>query len=106
MDPENKHLWDRFCKLGEMIGDGLHHESDGKWISKEYKQLSRILIPEVKEREKELRKIKTADLAEKMKILLTNKKCSCGGELKQKRLGTLVAYCVLCNSRYIAKYKK
>lgn len=36
----NEHLWRQFEKLGEMMGDGLHHEADGKWISVEYKKLA------------------------------------------------------------------
>jgi len=44
--------WRQFCKLGEMMGDGLHHEADGKWIAIEYKKLSRILIPEIRDVEK------------------------------------------------------
>ena len=42
----NEHLWRQFEKLGEMMGDGLHHEADGKWISVEYKKLAKILCPE------------------------------------------------------------
>jgi hypothetical protein len=30
---DNEHLWRQFCKLGEMMGDGLHYEPDGKWIA-------------------------------------------------------------------------
>lgn len=32
------HLHRQLVKLGDMMGDGLHLEPDGKWISKEYKQ--------------------------------------------------------------------
>ena len=46
---DNEHLWRQFCRLGEMMGDGLHYEPDGKWIAKEYRQLAKILIPEMKE---------------------------------------------------------
>lgn len=42
----DKFLWNQFCRLREMIGDGLHHEEP--WISKEYKKLQKILIPETK----------------------------------------------------------
>ena len=42
----NEHLWRQFEKLGEMIGDGLHLEEDGKWISSEYNKLAKILCPE------------------------------------------------------------
>ena len=44
----NEHFWRRFCRLGEMMGDGLHYEPDGKWIAKEYRKLAKMLIPEMK----------------------------------------------------------
>ena len=47
---ENKHLWDQFIRLGERIGDG-DLGTDEKWISREYKKLSKILVPEIKEAE-------------------------------------------------------
>jgi hypothetical protein len=103
---DNKHLWDRFCKLGEMMGDGLHHESDGAWIKKEYRQLAKTLMPDAFKVDPELRKAKNADLDAKMANLLSQKKCECGGALKQKRSGTLVCYCDACGARYVAKYKK
>ena len=31
---DNEHLWRQFCRLGEMMGDGLHYEPDGKWIER------------------------------------------------------------------------
>lgn len=106
MERDNQFEWNQFCRLGEMIGDGLHYEPDGKWISKEYNRLAKILIPEIKTQDKEKRKRKASNIDEQMKVLLSNKKCSCGGELKQKRSGTKVAYCIVCDSRYVAKSKK
>lgn len=103
---ENEFEWNQFCRLGEMIGDGLHHESDGKWITREYKRLSKILIPEIKEREKEQRKLKAIKINEQMDKILEKNKCSCGGNLKQKRSGSKVCYCLDCNNRYVANYKK
>jgi len=105
MEQNNKHLWEQFCRLGEMIGDGLHYEVDGKWISSEYRKLSRILIPEIKEQEAERRKIKSDDITKKMEAFLVGKQCKCGGKLIQKRKGTLVCYCDKCNARYKARYK-
>lgn len=46
IERENEHEWRQFCRLGEMMGDGLHHEPDGKWIVKEYRKLAKILLPE------------------------------------------------------------
>lgn len=103
---ENQDLWDRFIRLGDMMGDGLHQESDGKWIEKDYKRISRILIPEIKEAEKVKRKNKAIRINQQMDALLQNKKCSCGGQLKQKRSGTIVVYCSICNKRYKAVTKK
>ena len=37
---ENQDLWNRFIRLGDMMGDGLHHEPDGKWIERDYKPIS------------------------------------------------------------------
>ena len=103
---DNSFLWSQFCKLGEMMGDGLHYESDGKWISREYNRLAKILIPEIKETYKKQRKAKSSRIQEQMEELLKVKKCSCGGQLQQKRKGTKVCYCVDCGSKYIAKNKK
>ena len=49
---ENEFEWNQFCRIGEMMGDGLHYEADGKWISKEYKRLAKILLkPSEEEKE-------------------------------------------------------
>lgn len=101
----NEHLWRQFCRLGEMIGDGLHYESDGKWISAEYKRLAKILIPEDKKEHGIIRKIKNANIDSQMAKLLELRKCDCGGEIKQKRSGAKVAYCQSCNQRYVARTK-
>lgn len=106
MSDDKDFLWRQFVKLGDMMGDGLHHESDGKWIVKEYNKLAKILIPELKEQNKEKRKAKAKRVNEQMTRLLAEKKCSCGGSLIQKRSGTKIAYCVECNSRYSARAKK
>jgi len=102
---ENTHLWDRFCRLGEMIGDGLHNEPDGKWISKEYNRLRKILIPK-NEADLAMIRLKNTTTNKIMELLLNSKKCECGGTLKQSRSGSKVAYCEKCNSRYKAKPSK
>ena len=103
---KNEFEWRQFCRLGEMMGDGLHYEPDGKWIAKEYRRLAKILIPEMREENKAIRKLKSASIDEQMKNLLSEKKCECGGDLKQKRSGAKVAYCENCNQRYVARTKK
>lgn len=102
---DNSFEWEQFAKLGEMMGDGLHHEPNGKWIIREYKRLMHILVPEVKEVEAKRRKLKNQQLDENMKNLLSEKRCiqdGCGGNLKQSRLGSKIAYCQTCNCRYKA----
>ena len=105
-DDGNEFLWRQFCKLGEMMGDGLHYEADGKWIPKEYRKLAKILIPEMKEENAIKRKLKAANIDTQMAKLLEVKKCNCGGNIKQARSGAKVAYCEKCNARYVAKPKK
>ena len=104
MSEDNKHLWDRFCRLGEMIGDGLHREPGGSWISRDYKQLSKILVPKT-DFEKAMAKKRSDSIDVQMQELLAKKPCNCGGVIKQARKGSLVAYCQLCNQRYKAKTK-
>lgn len=55
---DNQHLWDRFARLGERIGDGDLEGSEKRWFNREYSKLARILIPELKEQDKEKRKRK------------------------------------------------
>jgi hypothetical protein len=109
MDKErNDFLWRQFCKLGEMMGDGLHYEQDGKWIAKEYRELAKILLPpndEYKRLSTLRRKQKNESVDSKM-VELTKIKCECGGTLKQARSGSKVAYCIDCKSRYKATVKK
>lgn len=105
MKEDNRFLWEQFCKLGEMMGDGLHHEADGKWITKEYNKLARILIPEIREQDKEKRKLKAENIDKQIADLLLVKKCKCGGNLEQKRSGSKVVYCMTCNARYVARSK-
>jgi hypothetical protein len=103
--PAHQFEWRRFCALGEMIGDGLHNEPDGKWISKEYKALSKILIPNIGRKKSKYRQQMNLQIDESMKKLLEHKKCECGGLLVQSRSGSFVCYCEKCNQRYKAKTK-
>lgn len=97
--------WRQFCKLGEMMGDGLHHESDGKWIAKEYRQLAKMLVPGFEDLESKRRKARTDAINESMKKLLLEKRCYCGGIIVQSRSGSKVCYCSKCNQRYKAGKK-
>lgn len=101
---DDSFLWNQFCRLGEMIGDGLHYEEP--WISREYKKLSYILIPELKQEEAKKRKLKNTKINSQIKNLLENKLCDCGSKLMHVRSGSLKIKCTQCNLRYTAKYAK
>lgn len=103
----NDFMWRQFCRLGEMIGDGLHHEEP--WISKEYKQLQKILLPETpeeKEYKKKLRQERNKKRDTQIAKRLKEDNCDCGGELRQTRSGSLTVKCVECDKRYKYKTKK
>ena len=88
-----------------MIGDGLHYEADGKWISKEYKRLSRILIPEIREAEKKGQIAKNEARNKRIAELLANFTCSCGGKCKHVKSGSLTVKCQ-CGKIYKARKTK
>lgn len=103
---DDKFLWDQFARLGEMIGDGLHNEPDGKWITKDYNRLSRILLPDMHKR---LRMQKREAMDKQMAELLVKFKCNkegCGGDLIQTRKGCKTAVCVKCGAGYKATKEK
>lgn len=100
MDNNNEFLWNQFCRLGEMIGDGLHHEDP--WISKEYRRIGKILIPEAY---KDERKEKNRLIDNAVKLRLETDRCNvCKSEMKQVRSGSYVVKCIECGARF--KYKK
>jgi hypothetical protein len=103
----NELAWSQFCKLGEMIGDGLHYEEP--WISKEYNRLRKILLPETKE-EKEYKRNATKIKNERINNQIVEKlkvdRCSCGAELKQIRSGSKKVKCSSCDKRYKYGTKK
>ena len=99
--PDDNFLWNQFCRLGEAIGDGLHHEDP--WISKEYSRLSKILMPDM---HADLRKRKNASVNILVQKRLLDDKCSCGSGLKQVRSGSYVVQCVSCGKKYKYKTKR
>lgn len=100
-------LWNQFCKLGERIGDGDMDPDEEKWVNREYKKLSRHLIPEIKEDEKEQRKRRNKLRDQSISKYITENKCpGCSGNLKQSRSGSYVLLCISCNSRFKLKVKR
>ncbi len=94
---DDEFLWSQFCRLGEMMGDGLHYEPDGKWISREYKQTARALglLP------KQKRKTHTKQIDEFMEKRLKTVNCECGGCFTQVRKGSFIGKCNTCGKRVI-----
>ncbi len=108
-EDKNKHpdrLWDTFARLGERIGDGDMDANEAKWVNREYKRLSRILVPEINEAYKNKRKAKAIHINEQMAKILAEKKCTCGGQLLQSRSGSKIAYCKECDKRHKATKSK
>jgi len=103
-EPGNEHLWRQFIRLGEMMGDGLHHEEP--WIAKEYKRLMMILCPPTVEEKAAIREHKNKSINAQMAELLKDRHCSCGGSIKQSRSGSKTAYCDRCRAKFKAKPKK
>ncbi|NRB79176.1 MAG: hypothetical protein HRU38_10975 [Saccharospirillaceae bacterium] len=90
-------LHGQLIKLGDMMGDGLHHEPDGKWIAKEYRQISKALglIPPKKSTNN------SAQINERMAERIKQVDCpNCQQELKQTRSGSMKAKCISCGSKY------
>lgn len=112
MIDDKQFLWNRFIKLGNMMGDGLHYEPDGKWISKEYGKLLKILCPPTEEEKaikSEIRRKKNENIDIQITERLKTDKCSkCKSDLKQTRKGSKVVQCINeeCKARFQYKAKK
>jgi len=94
-DDNKDFLHRQLVKLGDMMGDGLHHEPDGKWIAREYKKTCRALGIGPKRRNNTA--TNNAVMAERIKNVACQK---CQGELKQTRSGSLRASCVDCGAKF------
>ena len=96
MDKKDKdYLYSQLIRLGDMMGDGLHHEPDGNWISKEYRQICKQLglLPKRKNDSEEINK--------KMDECVNIVKCKiCTGDLKQTRKGSMRAKCLECGALF------
>lgn len=102
MDAASKdRLSAQLVKLGDMMGDGMHHEPDGKWIEREYRAVAKALglLPK--------RKSNAEAINKALADALTKAACSkCGGQLKQTKSGALRAACVSCGARFQFKRTK
>ena len=95
MDDAKAGLHRQLIQLGDMMGDGLHHEPDGYWIPKEYKRILRALGIAPK------RKSNSEQINNLMTKRVEDVRCkSCGGQLKQTRSGSMRAKCEGCGSRF------
>lgn len=94
-------LHSQLVKLGDMMGDGLHHEPDGKWITKEYRRVARALGYGP------ARTNNTAAINQAVTARLATLGCpKCGGQLKQTRSGAKRAACVACGAKFQFKAAK
>lgn len=108
INDDKQHLWHRFIRLGDMIGDGDHE----KWVEVEYRKLMKILCPPTEEEKaikSENRRKKNENIDKQIQERLKTDKCSkCNSDLKQTRKGSKVVQCTNeeCKSRYQYKSKK
>lgn len=88
------YLHKQLIRLGDMIGDGLHHEPDGKWITKEYRNTLKALGMLPKNNNSEA-------INKAMVHRVQDVPCGkCGGVLKQTRSGSKRAKCQNCNAKF------
>lgn len=93
-------LSNQLIKLGEMMGDGLHHEPDGAWISREYTRICRILHPDMFPKKDFTKRNEAVQ-----KWCSTHVCQTCKGILKQTKSGSLRVKCVGCGQKYQLKRK-
>lgn len=99
-EADSQRLHDQLVKLGDMMGDGLHLEPDGKWIAKEYRKVARALGYGV------ARSSNAEEINKAMTEALKTARCrKCDGQLKQTKSGSLRAACA-CGAKYQFKRQK
>lgn len=89
------HLHRQLIRLGDMMGDGLHHEPDGKWIPKEYKRVMKALGLMPKKRNNS--EVINQRMIERVNDVACGK---CSGKLMQTRSGSKRAACVDCGAKW------
>lgn len=99
-DERTAALYRDLVKLGDMLGDGMGDEPDGKWIRDEYRRVAKALghCPPRRNRGAAI------DVAVS-KHLETNR-CECGGLFKQTRSGSLRVFCTACCTKYRLRESK
>lgn len=99
---DKKHLHWQLVKLGDMMGDGLHLEPGGKWISRDYNKVAKALgLLKETPAQKEMKAKKRAMIDERMQQRVSEVSCKkCEGELKQTRKGSKRAQCVGCGAKF------
>lgn len=102
-DDTRKNLESQLVKLGDMMGDGLHYEPDGKWIEREYQKVLYALYPDIKKRKHQAQTNRNNFRAKK--VIMENL-CTCGAILKQTRQGSLTLECMACDNRFKIKTVK
>lgn len=94
----NQRLHSQLVKLGDMMGDGLHLEPDGKWISREYRAVAKALGYEMPKRPRQNHSVQINEsMGERVKSVTC---ATCSGELKQIRSGSMRAVCQQCGARF------
>lgn len=95
---DRKHLSAQLVKLGDMMGDGLHYEPDGKWITAEYRRVAKALGHKMPSKP---RANNSPAINEHMAQRVKEVGCrECGGALKQTRSGSTRAACTQCGQLY------
>ncbi|WP_444905334.1 hypothetical protein ACJJIU_22180 (plasmid) [Microbulbifer sp. CnH-101-E] len=96
---DNAWLQQQLIKLGDMMGDGLHHEPGGKWIAQEYRKTAKalgLLAPA-----KRQRRIDPEEVNRRMAERCAQVTCGkCDGQLKQVRSGSMRARCDGCGVKF------
>ena len=88
-------LHNQLIKLGDMMGDGQHHEPDGKWIEREYRKVCKALGI-IKNRPR-----RTDEINNRMAQRVADVSCGkCGGTLKQTRSGSKRSICQSCGAKW------
>lgn len=91
----------QLVKLGDMIGDGLHLEPGGKWISQEYKRVMTALGITPPRRRRPVPPERKQAINDQMAKRCEQVACqACDGKLKQTQPGSMRAVCTECGQKY------